>query len=94
MKNDLGHKPSRGSLKTLFIGMCEALQDRKGIAVQELVLKKELLKEQMNMKKMQLEAQLKLKEEELKMKKEDHKAKLTNADEQKDDCNDGADVAV
>jgi hypothetical protein len=31
--------------------MCEALQDKKDVPVQELALEKELLKEQMDMKK-------------------------------------------
>jgi hypothetical protein len=48
-ENNSEHKPSRGSLKPVFISMCEALQHSKYIALQELVPKKELLKEQMNM---------------------------------------------
>jgi hypothetical protein len=54
LKNDWATKQSCGSLKTLFITMCEALQDQNVISLQELVLKKELLKEQMNMKKFNL----------------------------------------
>jgi hypothetical protein len=51
VKNDLAAKQSCGSLKTSFIGMCRALQVWKDIVVQELALKKELLKKQMDMKK-------------------------------------------
>jgi hypothetical protein len=43
--------------------MCEVIKEHQSIAVQELALTKELLQEQMLLKKAQAEDQLKMKEE-------------------------------
>jgi hypothetical protein len=63
VKADSGEKRSRGSLRSLFDSMCESIEERKLIAVQQLALKNKWLREQMVLKKTQVEAQLKMKEE-------------------------------
>jgi hypothetical protein len=63
VKTDLGEKRSGRSLRSTFNSMCEVIEQHQSIAVQELMLKKELLQEQMLLKKAQVEAQLKMIEE-------------------------------
>jgi hypothetical protein len=75
-KTDSGEKRSRGSLKASFESMCESIADRKSIAVQELSLKKELLREQMLLKKAQVDAQLKMKAEKHELELQEKKQQL------------------
>jgi hypothetical protein len=63
VKTDSSKKRSCGSLGATFDSMCELIKDCKSIAAQELALKKELLQGQMLLKKVQVEAQLKMKAE-------------------------------
>jgi hypothetical protein len=62
MKTVASEKRSRGSIGSSFDSMCELIEERKLIAVQQLAVKKDLLQEQMLLKKTQVEAQLKMKE--------------------------------
>jgi hypothetical protein len=61
-RTDSGEKCSCGSLQQTFDSMCKSIKDCKLLAVQELALKKELLRKQMTLKKAQVEAELEMKQ--------------------------------